>query len=325
MSIVKFQATHAVIANAPAVINVAADDPLLVQRLFNGSGAPTSSTLVAGNGRYCAATSGFVMAASLVAAGTGYVVGDILYCVVGAGTASQVARITVDAVLAGVITDYHVSTVGIYSVYSANPVTTTNSTGSGTGATFNLALQPADFYFDSTAKALYACTTAGSNSTSVWSQIGGGGAQMYAITTLSNADYFVAVPISVTFPSGVLTLAFGTAVNVAKYNRQRVSVASELIDGITVNYSSYTGDNTRTANDGTNTEYEVCYPRYVTMATLGFSSYLTTPPTGSTAYTFLTSQCVIKVVSMPTGMVVSSVPVVLEESVPRVWARRFIQ
>ena len=182
-------------------------------------------------------------------------------------------------------------------------------------------------YWDTSGKQWYVCTTAGDKTSSVWTVVsGGGGISFYAITTLSGGDYFVAVPITITFPSGVLTLAFGTAVNVAKYNRQRPSVGSELIDGLTITYSAYVSDNTRTASDGTNTEYQVCFPRYTTMTTLGFSSYISSPPTGATALTFLNSQCVVKCCSLATGVKDGSGnPIVIEELPQRVWARRFVQ
>ena len=148
---------------------------------------------------------------------------------------------------------------------------------------------------------------------------------LFAITALSNADTFTAVPITVSYVSGVLNLAFGTAVSVAKHNRLRPSVTSELIDGLTITYSAYTGDNTRTASDGTNTEYQVAFPRYTTMAALSFSGYLTTPPTGATALAFLASQCVVKCASFNTGAETGGTPIMFEELTPRVWARRYIQ
>jgi hypothetical protein len=156
--------------------------------------------------------------------------------------------------------------------------------------------------------------------------VGGAGAgdQYFAITTLGNNDYFTAVPITVTFPSGVLTISFGTAMSVAKYNRQRPSVGSELIDGVTITYSSYTADNTRTATDGTNTEFQVCFPRYTTVATLGLS--ISSSLTGTTALAFLRSQCVVKCDAIATGLVdATPAPINFEELPQRVWARRYTQ
>ncbi len=146
----------------------------------------------------------------------------------------------------------------------------------------------------------------------------------YAITTLANLDYFTAVPLTVTFVAGVLNVAFGTAVKVAKYNRQRPSVTSELIDGVTITYSAYTADNTRTASDGTNTEYQVCFPRYTTAATLGLSIAATL--TGAPALAFLRSQCVVKCGSIVTGLVDATPSQIIYEELPqRVWARRYTQ
>jgi hypothetical protein len=176
MSVLKFFATHGVVNNAPQNVVVQSTSPLLAQRVFTGVGAPSASTLAAGNGRYCAATSGWVIAATLQAAGSGYAVGDVLTC--SGGTATSFTAITVDAVSAtGAIQDFHVSSAGQYSVYPTNPVSVTG--GAGTGATFNLAFQPPDSYLDittPTAPVAWVCTTFGSNSTSVWAQISGGAA-----------------------------------------------------------------------------------------------------------------------------------------------------
>lgn len=165
MNLAKFQATHGIINNAPATIVVVADDPVLAPRLFTGSGAPGSGTLNAGNGRYCAATSGFIIGATLVNAGSGYSPGNVL--TLTGGTFSTATQITVDTVSAtGGLVSFHVSQAGVYSVY---PTTAAGCTGgSGTAATFQLACQPPDTYFDTNGKNLYLCTTAGSNSTSVW-------------------------------------------------------------------------------------------------------------------------------------------------------------
>jgi len=181
MSIAKFQATHGVVNNAPQVINIAADDPVLFQRLFINSGVPSSATLAPGNGKYLGASSGFIIAASLVAAGTGYVVGNVL--TVSGGTATTTCQITVDAVTtAGAITDFHVSRTGVYTAYPNNAVSVTG--GAGTGATFNLAVPPPDFYIDfstPTTPVLYVCTTAGTNATSVWAKVSGGGSSGPAV------------------------------------------------------------------------------------------------------------------------------------------------
>lgn len=172
MNVAKYQAVHCIVGNAPANGVVDGNSSASGTRYFNGIGAPTSATLLAGNGRYNATASGFIVNALLVNGGASYAVGDVLTGVVGSGTSSQLVQITVLAVLAGVITDWLVSRVGIYSVYSANPISVTG--GSGSGATFTLNFPPPDFYLDMTnppTPVLYVCTTAGSNSASVWAQI----------------------------------------------------------------------------------------------------------------------------------------------------------
>ena len=189
-----------------------------------------------------------------------------------------------------------------------------------------------NYYWDTTNSVLYRCTTSGSNSSSLWTPVGGGVGgmvQYFAITTLYLLDYVTALPILISFPSGVLTITFGSPTSIAKPNRMRPSVASELIDGLTITYSNHTDENTRTASDGTNTEFQVVFPRYTTMHILGFDSYLTTPPTGTAALTFLNSLCVIKAMKMPgagTGLV-DAIPsaILYEEITTRVWARRYAQ
>ena len=130
--------------------------------------------------------------------------------------------------------------------------------------------------------------------------------QMFAIKTLSNADYYVARTWDGT------TLG-SSDIYVAKPVRQRTSITSEVIDGVTVNYSSYTSDNTRTANDGTNSEYQVVFPR--------FKVYSTTP-SGLTDYSVVFA---VKPIG-GTGITVSGTPVLWLEIAPaRVWARRYVQ
>lgn len=179
-------------------------------------------------------------------------------------------------------------------------------------------------YIDTTNNVWYYCVTSGSESTSAWLAIGEKPVIYFAITSLSNADYFTAVPLSITYPSGTMTVSFGSAVSVAKNNRQRTSVASELIDGVTISYSSYTNDNTRTASDGTNTEFQVCFPRYTTVTELGLS--IASSLTGSSALAFLRSQCVVKCSPIITGITDgASSQIVFEELHQRVWARRYVQ
>ena len=158
----KFQATHAVVANAPKIISVMATEPVLQPRLFSQLGPPAAATLPAGNGKYNATNGGFIVAVSLVAVGAGYAVGDVLNL---RGT-----QVTVDSVsTAGGIVDFHVSWVGFYAIYLAPLVNAAG--GSGGGASFNLAAPLADFYLDADANNLYVCTTPGTNATSAWTMV----------------------------------------------------------------------------------------------------------------------------------------------------------
>ncbi len=109
-------------------------------------------------------------------------------------------------------------------------------------------------YVDMTAKALYVCTTAGTNATSVWAQISSSGSVVFTKFTITalNGDYVTATP------SGG-----GAAVKIAKAEELRTSVSSETIDGVPITYSSQT-DNTRLATDNaSNSEIQYMTPRYV--------------------------------------------------------------
>lgn len=196
MNLVKFQATHGIVSNAPQTIMIVADDPVLIPRLFHGAGEPSNTTLNAGNGRYNAAGSGFIIAATLLDPGSGYAANDVLTLLTG--TASQTLQITVDEVdSAGAILNYHVSRCGIYSVYPDLFPGCTGGTGSG--AAFTPSLPPADQYLDETDPdnpALYVCQTAGTAATSVWKKISGGGGNGKApvpyLFVDDGGDYWVA-------------------------------------------------------------------------------------------------------------------------------------
>ena len=323
-------ALHAIVGNAPYIISASATAAPNTPRTFNGTGAPSASTLAAGNGMYNGISSGFIVDAVLAATGTGYSVGDVLK--LSTGTTTTALQLTVDAVNgSGAIVDFHVSTAGNYSVYPSAGAGVTYVTGSGgTGAEFTVTIPAPDYYIDITtltAPVLYVCTTHGTNSASVWAEVAGGGGgssvQYFAITTLSNADSFTAVPITITYPAGTLTISFGSAISVAKLNRMRPSIATELIDGVSISYGSYTSDNLRSASDGTNTEFQVVFPRYTTAATLSLST--SSPLTGSSAYSFLDSQCVVKCVALTAPVGTGSSGLAWEEITPRVWARQYSQ
>lgn len=81
--------------------------------------------------------------------------------------------------------------------------------------------------------------------------------QEMQITEIGGAslwDYFVAQKIASASPDG-------TDVNVAKAYTHRPSNTPQTVDGVSVDLT-YSDDNTRTADDGSNTQIEVSYPRY---------------------------------------------------------------
>lgn len=94
------------------------------------------------------------------------------------------------------------------------------------------------------------------------------GEQVFVITSLSNADYLICYPWSFVPATSMLSATFvlgTTPIYVAKDPRFRPSVTSENVDGVPITFSGYTADNQRSATDGTNTEIELVYPRYVTI------------------------------------------------------------
>ena len=86
------------------------------------------------------ATNDNVIAAAIVAGGTGYTVGDILTVTGGTVINSLVATLEVTSVAAGVIDGIRVFNTGAYSAAPANPVAVTGGTG-GNDATFNLTFE----------------------------------------------------------------------------------------------------------------------------------------------------------------------------------------
>ncbi|MDR3427860.1 hypothetical protein [Silvimonas sp.] len=194
-----------------------------------------------------------------------------------------------------------------------------------------------DRYIDSTTKNEWICTGAGNNNVagsggSTWSQIGGvggsGAVTFFVITTLVNGNYFYAAPLTIANVAGLLTVTPGAVTVVAKHNRMW-NAGSETFDGTTITYSSYTGDNYRLATDpSSNTEFQVAFPRYITLAALGF---VLEPLTGAEAQNLLNSQCVIKCIPV-VGSGISygdiagdGVLTTWQEIEPRVWARAFNQ
>jgi hypothetical protein len=142
---------------------------------------------------YNAATSGFVISASLNTPGNGYVVGDVLTLGGGTGIALELTVSMVNA--SGAILDFHACRAGNYSVYP--PTTAATSGGTGSGASFYLDCPSPDYYLDLTSltsPVLYICTTSGNNSSSVWAKVGGGGGisgiQQFKIVS-DGGDYWI--------------------------------------------------------------------------------------------------------------------------------------
>ncbi len=90
---------------------------------------------------------------------------------------------------------------------------------------------------------------------------GGTGAPvtMYMIVSIQN-EYATCKTWDGTRTAGVPQLG-SSDVLIAKHRPQRMSISQEVIDGVTINYV-YSDSNNRSANDGTQAEAQVCYPRY---------------------------------------------------------------
>jgi len=279
---IKLHHTQARIGGVPKIITNLASEGLDIPRTFYGTGAPSSSTLPTGNAKYNGISNGYVTSATVVAAGSGYAVGDVLSASGGTGTALQ---ITVDAVNnSGAIQDWRVTTVGAYSVYPANTVAT--SGGSGSGATINLNFPPPDHYLDitnATAPVLYVCTTKGDKSTSVWSIISGGGSSLayFSIASRGAGDYLTCnqvTGITIVSGVGVASTISGSTTLVAKQQAMRRSIVHENYDGTGLTYSTPGGgdlDNNRSSTDGTSPQTEYCYPRYRTLSEVTADGYYT--------------------------------------------------
>jgi hypothetical protein len=169
-------AFHTIVANGPWIGSISATIAPNAARYFVGTGAPASGTLSAGNGMYNGQSSGFIVAAVMYAAGSGYSVGDVLTLETGTIASGKSAlQLTVDAVNgSGAIVDFHVSTLGSYTAY---PDATAGVTGGGgSEAVFMATIPAADFYWDVTTPTnpnLWCCLTGGSNSTSTWFNLTG--------------------------------------------------------------------------------------------------------------------------------------------------------
>jgi hypothetical protein len=257
----QFLGHHASIGATPKIVSVFATDAISTPRFFFGAGAPSNTTLGAGNGKYNGITNGYGVSISLVAPGIGYAVGDIVEAGGGVGTPLQITIDAVDA--AGAILDWHVSRIGTYNTYPN--VLCPGVGGSGNNATMFLNIPPADMYYDvttPTSPSLYVCTTFGTATSSVWSKVsGGGGFSLFRFKEESPIGYMRG-------RSWDGTTEGTTDVYIAKPMKLR-EPASETIDGETYNYSySTNGDGNRIrqavlASDSSDwTEFHIVTPRY---------------------------------------------------------------
>ena len=88
----------------------------------------------------------------------------------------------------------------------------------------------------------------------------GGSTQMYLIDSSYNAsNMYDYIPCKATNDGST---TYGSVVNVAKMKEVRPSLTSEVVDGVTFTYT-YTDDNHRSSSDGTSSQNENCYPRYL--------------------------------------------------------------
>jgi hypothetical protein len=76
------------------------------------------------------------VSATVAAAGSGYAAGDTI--TLAGGTSTTATVITVDTVSGGAIATYTITTAGNYSALPTSPVSQASTSGSGTGATFNV-------------------------------------------------------------------------------------------------------------------------------------------------------------------------------------------
>jgi hypothetical protein len=99
----------------------------------------------------------------------------------------------------------------------------------------------------------------------------------FAITEIGHRDFFVARQLSnFRAVATVPTFDVGAAdILIAKPVLARRSVSSDKIDGSTITYTNKPAasvDNRRLAHDGVNDEDQAMYPRYITLADLGFTA-----------------------------------------------------
>lgn len=154
-AILRDVAVHAIVGNAPRIITVKAEATPPAARTFYGTGAPTTSTLAVGNGKYNAVNSGYVVNASLAVAGSLYNVGDILSVNDACSTHMQITVDMVDG--SGEIVNWHISAIAICSAYPSLPVDTINTTGAGLLHRHHYANRPHPLRLHEGRKLCYGC------------------------------------------------------------------------------------------------------------------------------------------------------------------------
>jgi len=111
-----------------------------------------------------------------------------------------------------------------------------------------------DLYQDTTARVLYVCTAPGTNATSDWVKISGGGGTSYFRFKSDGGDIYNCVAWNGSVE--------GAATQVAKRHKLRTSLATETIDGDVFNYT-YSGDGTTRYTTGAKTQTDVVTPPYL--------------------------------------------------------------
>lgn len=139
-------------------------------------------------------------------------------------------------------------------VFGGNgPPTQTTLSVAGMPNNFVTGINPS-IYVDETNDAIYFCSTAGTATTSVWTQLSQGGINsdaLYTITAISSN--FVTCTVGST----------STLIAVYKPLELQGGLTGETIDGTAITYSGYGNNfNQRVASDGTNTETQYITPRY---------------------------------------------------------------
>ena len=205
----------------------------------NGSTGPIASAAVSNRGSYASIPtlgasgngSGAVLvphmralAAAIVGGGSGYAVNDTI--TLTGGTFSAAAVLTVTAVNAGVITAVNITTVGSYTVLPANPVAQGSTSGSGTGATFNITAWGLDTISVSSGGSGY---DAGTQLTVTGGGGAGGGTGVITLGTTTGNPAIIPVSFSAELPAN-----YSVNVNPGQDCRWYVAQNSKTNKGFTV-------------------------------------------------------------------------------------------